>query len=71
MFDALGRRSYTTSIAFGPSIGKNLALAYLPHDYAQVGRELQILYFVDVYPVTVEALGYQALYDPENGKPQP
>jgi glycine cleavage system aminomethyltransferase T len=30
LIDELGRRSYTTSIAFGPTIGKNIALAYLP-----------------------------------------
>jgi sarcosine dehydrogenase len=68
LIDELGRRSYTTSIAFGPSIGKNIALAYLPYDYCQVGRELQIQYFTDVYPVKVEAVGYGALYDPENTK---
>jgi hypothetical protein len=36
----------------------------------QVGRELQIQYFDDVYPVTVAAVGYSALYDPENTKPR-
>ncbi|OYU73440.1 MAG: dehydrogenase, partial [Alphaproteobacteria bacterium PA3] len=65
-----GRRSFTPSIAFGPPLGKNIALAYLPHDYCQVGRELQIQYFADVYPVTVEAVGYRALYDAENVKPR-
>ena len=70
LVDELGRRSWTSSIAFGPSIGKNIALAYLPHAYCQVGRELQIQYFADVYPVKVEAVGYQSLYDPENGKPR-
>ena len=68
LIDSQGRRSYTTSIAFGPTIRKNIALAYLPHAYCQVGRELQIQYFDDVYPVTVEAVGYGALYDPENAK---
>jgi sarcosine dehydrogenase len=70
LIDSLGRRSYTTSIAFGPSMGKNIALAYLPIAYCQVGRKLQIQYFEDVYPVTVEAVGYGALYDPENIKPR-
>ena len=68
LVDALGRRSYTTSIAFGPTIGKNIALAYLPHAYCEVGRELQIQYFADVYSVKVEAVGYRSLYDPENVK---
>jgi glycine cleavage system aminomethyltransferase T len=70
LIDAQGRRSYTTSIAFGPTIGKNIALAYLPIDYCQVGRELQIQYFADVYPVTVDAVGYAPLYDPENANPR-
>ncbi len=70
LIDAQGRRSYTTSIAFGPTLGKNIALAYLPHAYAEVGRELQIQYFADVYPVRVEAVGYKSLYDSENVKPR-
>jgi glycine cleavage system aminomethyltransferase T/glycine/D-amino acid oxidase-like deaminating enzyme len=70
LVDSLGRRSYTTSIAYGPSIGKNIALAYLPSDYAQEGRKLAVQYFADVYPVTVAAVGYKALYDPENAKPR-
>ena len=70
LIDSEGRRSFTTSIAFGPTIGKNIALAYLPFEYCQVGRELQIQYFADVYPVTVEAVGYRSLYDPENIKPR-
>ena len=70
LIDSEGRRSYTTSMAYGPTIGKNIALAYLPHDYCQVGRELQVQYFEDIYPVKVEAVGYAALYDPENTKPR-
>ncbi len=70
LIDSQGRRSYTTSIAFGPTIGKNIALAYLPYAYCQVGRELQIQYFADVYPVKVAAVGYGALYDPDNIKPR-
>jgi len=70
LIDSQGRRSYTTSIAFGPTLGKNIALAYLPHEYCQVGRELQIQYFADIYPVTVQAVGYAALYDPQNIKPR-
>jgi len=70
LIDAQGRRSYTTSIAVGPSIGKNIALAYLPHAYCEVERELQIQYIADVYPVKVEAVGYSSLYDPENVRPR-
>ena len=66
----LGRRSYTTSIAFGPTIGKNIALAYLPHAYCQEGRKLNIEYFAETYPVEVVGIGYKPLYDPENLKPR-
>ncbi|GHE20659.1 GcvT family protein [Halomonas urumqiensis] len=70
LIDALGRRSYTTSIAFGPSIGKNIALGYLPAAVAEVGKELLIEYFNEPYPVRVEAVGYGALYDPESALPR-
>jgi sarcosine dehydrogenase len=70
LVDALGRRSYTTSIAYGPSVGKNIALAYLPWERAQTGRELNIEYFGETFPVVVAAVGYKALYDPENLKPR-
>ena len=68
LVDALGRRSYTTSQAFGPSIGKNLMLAYLPWNYCQVGRKLNVTYFDETYPVEVAGVGYAPLYDPENLK---
>ena len=52
------------------SIGKNIALAYLPWEYAREGRELLVQYFGDAYPVEVAAVGYKALYDPENVRPR-
>ena len=68
--DELGRRSYTTSIAFGPSIGKNIALGYLPKEYAEEGRILLIEYFDESFPVRVEAVGCKGLYDPDNLLPR-
>ena len=70
LVDALGRRSFTTSIAYGPSVGKNIALASLPWDYGQVGRRLAVVYFCESYPVEVAGVGYRPLYDPENAKPR-
>ena len=70
LIDELGRRSYTTSIAFGPSIGKNIALAYLPWDYCQEGRKLIVSYMDEIYPVEVYGIGYKPIYDPENLKPR-
>lgn len=70
LVDELGRRSYTTSIAYGPSIGKNIALAYLPWAYCEEGRRLIVEYFGETYPVEVAGVGYKPLYDPENLKPR-
>jgi glycine cleavage system aminomethyltransferase T len=70
LVDELGRRSFTTSVAYGPTIGKNIALAYLPWDYCQQGRKLTVEYFGEAYPVEVAAIGYKPLYDPENLKPR-
>jgi glycine cleavage system aminomethyltransferase T len=70
LVDDLGRRSFTTSMAYGPTIGKNIGLAYLPWAYAQEGRKLTIEYFGETYPVEVAAVGYKPLYDPENLKPR-
>ena len=68
--DELGRRSYTTSIAFGPSVGKNIALGYLPKEYAEEGRTLLIEYFDESFPVRVEVVGCKGLYDPDNLLPR-
>ncbi|WP_101067723.1 GcvT family protein [Roseovarius salinarum] len=70
LVDELGRRSYTTSIAYGPSVGKNIALAYLPHDWCEEGRDLTMEYFHETYPMKVAAVGYKPLYDPENARPK-
>ncbi|HRO11118.1 FAD-dependent oxidoreductase [Amaricoccus sp.] len=70
LVDALGRRSYTTSIAYGPSIGRNIALAYLPWAWCQEGRKLAVQYFGETYPVEVAGVGYRPLYDPENARPR-
>ena len=70
LVDDLGRLSYTTSVAYGPSIGKNIALAYLPWSHCQQGRKLIVEYFGETYPVEVAAIGYTPLYDPQNLKPR-
>jgi len=70
LVDELGRRSFTTSVVYGPSIGKNIALAYLPHAWCEEGRKLSVEYFGETYPVEVAAVGYKPLYDPENLKPR-
>ncbi|MDX1738522.1 MAG: glycine cleavage T C-terminal barrel domain-containing protein, partial [Alphaproteobacteria bacterium] len=68
LIDSKGRRSYTTSFAYGPSVGKNIALGYLPHDYCEEGRELEIEYINQKYNIVVEAVGMKSLYDPTNAR---
>ncbi len=70
LVDALGRRSFTTSIAYGPSVGRNIALAYLPWDWCEKGRAVALQYFGETYPAEVAGVGYTPLYDPENAKPR-
>jgi len=70
LIDSAGRRSYVTSVAYGPSIGKNIMLGYLPHEYCKEGTDLMIEYFHEQYPVRVEGVGYKPLYDPKNEKPK-
>jgi len=53
-----------------PSIGKNIALGYLPAAYCEEGRGLTLEYFHEHYPLKVEAVGYKPLYDPENARPR-
>ena len=70
LVDSVGRRSYTTSIAYGPSVGLNLMLAYLPAAYCEVGRPLRMEYFDEPYPVRVEAVGHVPVYDVDNARPR-
>ena len=70
LVDAVGRRSYTTSMAYGPSVGKNIGLVYLPPAYAKIGTELSMEYFDEPFPIRVEAVGCVGLYDPDNALPK-
>lgn len=70
LVDELGRRSWTSSIAYGPTIGRNIALAYLPWSHAREGRKLTVEYMGETFPVEVVGVGYKPLYDPENLKPR-
>ncbi|MFB6353922.1 MAG: glycine cleavage T C-terminal barrel domain-containing protein, partial [Halobacteriales archaeon] len=64
--DEEGRLSYVTSAGTGPSVGKHLLLGYLPAEYAEAGRSLQVEYIGEQYPVTVEVVGNRPLFDPDN-----
>ena len=62
--DDEGRRSYVTSAGTGPMVGKHILFGYLPEEYANTGQQLQVEYFGDRYPVTVETTGGEPLFDP-------
>ena len=70
LVDGKGRRSYATDIAFGPSLGVNVLMAYLPAELAVVGNEFHLEYFCEHYTVRIEAVGYSALLDPDNERPR-
>ncbi len=70
LVDTEGRRSFTTSIAYGPTICKNIALGYLPHEQAAKGKTFLVECFGETYPVEVAGVGYEPLYDPKNLKPR-
>ncbi|MDX1691406.1 MAG: FAD-dependent oxidoreductase [Acidimicrobiia bacterium] len=64
--DAKGRPSRVTTAGSGPSLGAYLLMAYLPPEYAQEGRSLQVMYMNETYPVTVARVGSQPLFDPDD-----
>ncbi len=66
LVDRKGRRSFVTTAAAGPSVGRHLLMAYLPVDEAVVGNRLAVEYIGERYPVTVAAVGATAVFDPEN-----
>ncbi|SDJ92342.1 GcvT family protein [Billgrantia gudaonensis] len=70
LVDSEGRRSYVTSIAYGPSVEKVIALGYLPEEHAREGNGLLMEYFGEHYPLRVAAVGYRPLYDPESLRPR-
>jgi glycine cleavage system aminomethyltransferase T len=68
--DRRGRRSFTTSTSYCPSLAKHAVMGYLPGDQARVGNPLVLEYFDEDgdghYPMTVEVVGRGSLYDPQN-----
>lgn len=66
--DRNGRRSFVTTAATGPSVGRHLLMAYVPVAQAVVGTHLAVEYVGELYPVRVAAVGATALYDPEHAR---
>ena len=57
-------------MAFGPSLGVNIAIGYLPSNKAVDGYTVLIEYFGEQYEATVMKVGYGALLDPTNERPK-
>ncbi len=64
--DRKGRRSYVTTAGAAPSLGKHILMTYLPPEYAQENTKLAVQYMMEMYPVTVAAVGSKPLFDPDD-----
>ena len=64
--DSKGRVSRVTSAGSAPSLDTYLLLGYLPTDLAQEGRDLQIMYQNELFPVKVARVGSRPLFDPDD-----
>ncbi len=62
--DSHGRVSRVTTAGYGPSVGKNLILGYLPTEHAAPGTQLKVMYMNELFPCTVVGTG--SAFDPEN-----
>ena len=68
ILDAHGRVSYVTTAGAAPSLGKYLLLSYLPPEHAVEGTKLKVMYMNELFPVTVERVGSQPLFDPDDAR---
>ena len=71
LVDSKGRRSYSTSTSYCPSLGEHVVMAYLPVERARAGEKLILEYFNEGgdghYPMTVRIVGRGSLYKPRSG----
>ena len=56
---------YVTSANYGYSVQRSLAYGYLPVEYAGEGTKVEVYFFGDRYPATVNQ---EPLFDPENAR---
>ena len=66
ILDSRRRVSRVTSAGAAPSLDTYLLLGYLPTDLAQEGRDLQIMYQNELFPVKVARVGSRPLFDPDD-----
>jgi len=68
ILDSHGRVSRVTTAADGPSVGKFLLMAYLPPEHAVEGKDLQVMYQNELYPVKVASAGSTPVFDPTDAR---
>ena len=66
--DRKGRVSRVTTAGPAPSLGQYLLVAYLPPEHAVQGTRLQVMYFNELFPVTVARVGSSPLFDPDDSR---
>jgi glycine cleavage system aminomethyltransferase T len=64
LVDAKGRRSRVRRVGYGPSVGKQIVLAYLPPRVADIGASVLVEYFGEHFPMTVRSTDRTSLFDP-------
>jgi heterotetrameric sarcosine oxidase gamma subunit len=62
--DAKGRRSRVRRVGYGPSVGQQIVLAYLPAGAAEVGAKVLVEYFGEQFPMTVRSIDRTSVFDP-------
>lgn len=68
ILDSHGRVSRVTTAGSAPSLGVFLMLCYLPPEHAVEGKDLQIMYQNELFPVKVARVGSTPLFDPDNAR---
>ena len=62
--DSHGRVSRVTTAGYGPSVGKQILMAYLPRALAEPGTDLRVMYMNETFPVKVVGTG--GPFDPDD-----
>ena len=62
--DSHDRVSRVTTAGYGPSVGKQILMAYLPRALAEPGTDLRVMYMNETFPVKVVGTG--GPFDPDD-----
>jgi glycine cleavage system aminomethyltransferase T/glycine/D-amino acid oxidase-like deaminating enzyme len=65
LVDAKGRRCRVRRVGYGPSVGEQIVMGYLPREWAQIGVQVMVEYFGEHFPLTVRSTDRTSLFDPD------